>query len=54
MSEKPILYYLNGSSPVRSVYLVARALNIELDRRFLDLFKGEHLTPEFLKVNTLL
>lgn len=50
MSEKPILYYLNGSPPVRSVFLVARALNIELDRRYLDLFKGEHMTPEFLKV----
>lgn len=53
MSEKPILYYLSGSTPVRSVYLVARALNIELERRYLDLFKGEHMTPEFLKVCTI-
>lgn len=34
----------------RAVVLVANAINIELDLREIDISRGEHLTPEFLKV----
>lgn len=44
-------YYLAGSAPCASVRLLAGALGIELNLKYTDLMKGEHLTPEFLKVN---
>lgn len=34
----------------RAVVLVAKAINIELDLREIDISRGEHMTPEFLKV----
>ncbi|XP_052869696.1 glutathione S-transferase 1-1-like [Anopheles cruzii] len=45
------LYYLALSAPCQSVMLVAKALNIQLNLKELDLFAGEHLKPEFLKLN---
>lgn len=45
------LYYLPGSSPCRAVLLAAKATGVELNLKFLDLMKGEHLTPEFIKVS---
>lgn len=47
---KPILYYDDRSPPVRSILLLIKALNIDLEYQFVDLFKGKHLDPEFLKV----
>jgi len=44
------LYYVPGSAPCRSVLLAARAVGLELNLKHTDLMKGEHLTPEFLKV----
>lgn len=43
-------YYTPGSSPCRSVLLAAKAVGIELNLKQLDLMKGEHLKPEFVKV----
>ncbi|KOB76522.1 Glutathione S-transferase 1 [Operophtera brumata] len=45
----PTLYYVPGSSPCRAVLLTAKALNIELDLKLVDLHHGEHLKPEYLK-----
>ncbi|XP_058062026.1 glutathione S-transferase 1-1-like [Anopheles bellator] len=45
------LYYLPLSAPCQSVMLVAKALNVQLNLKELDLFAGEHLKPEFLKLN---
>lgn len=45
------LYKANGSPPVRSVLLTAKALNINLQESDLDMFNGEHLKPEYLKLN---
>ncbi|KAF2885297.1 hypothetical protein ILUMI_20885 [Ignelater luminosus] len=45
------LYYLPGSAPCRAVLLAAKAAGVELNLKFLDLMKGEHLTPEFIKIN---
>jgi len=44
-------YFLDGSSPCRSVLLVAKAVGVELNLKMTDLMKGEHMTPEFLKMN---
>lgn len=42
---------IDPSPPVRSVLLTAKALGITFDLIRLDLSKGEHLTPEYLKVS---
>lgn len=48
------LYYAPGSAPCRAVLLAAKAIGIDLNLKLTDLFKGEHLTPEFIKVSTKL
>lgn len=47
----PTLYYDDRSPPVRSVLLLIKALDIKLDYQFVNLFKGAHLRPDFLKVS---
>jgi glutathione S-transferase len=44
------LYYIPQSAPCRAVLLTANAVGVELNVKHLDLFKGEHMTPQFLKV----
>lgn len=39
------------SPPVRAVLLTAKALNIDLELKLVDLWKAQHLTPEFLMVS---
>ncbi|XP_073845224.1 glutathione S-transferase 1-like [Musca autumnalis] len=51
MTAKPILYYTPGSPPCSSVMLCAGALGLELDLKAINLKDGDHLTPEFLKMN---
>ena len=46
-------YYLPGSAPCRAVQLTAIAVGVTLNEKYLDLMKGEQLTPEFIKVNIL-
>ena len=46
-------FYVPGSPPCRGVLLTAAALNIDMDMKILNLMKGEHMTPEFIKVHTL-
>lgn len=43
-------YHMPIGSPCRAVLLTASTVGVELNLKFLDLFKGQHLTPEFLKV----
>nr|AIL29309.1 glutathione S-transferase delta 2 [Cnaphalocrocis medinalis] len=45
------LYYVPGSPPCRAVLLTARALNLNLNLKLVDMNSGEHLKPEFLKLN---
>ncbi|XP_063827274.1 glutathione S-transferase 1-like [Ostrinia nubilalis] len=47
----PDLYYVPGSAPCRAVLLTARALNLNLNLKLVDLHHGEHLKPEYLKLN---
>ncbi|XP_043065165.1 uncharacterized protein LOC108087889 [Drosophila ficusphila] len=44
-------YYLPGSAPCRSVIMTAKAVGVELNKKLLNLQAGEHLKPEFLKIN---
>ncbi|KAL1464813.1 hypothetical protein WDU94_004426 [Cyamophila willieti] len=44
-------YYVPGSAPCRAVQLAAAQLGVQLNLKHTDLMKGEHLTPEFLKIN---
>lgn len=45
------LYYLDASPPVRSVLLTGKALDLHFNLKFVDLFKNEHMSPEYLKMN---
>lgn len=48
------LYYVPGSAPCRAVLLAAKAIGVDLNLKHLDLMKGEHLTPDFIKVFILI
>lgn len=45
------LYYVPGSSPCRSVLLTAKALGLELNLKLTNLQTGDHLKPDFIKIN---
>ncbi|XP_063545142.1 glutathione S-transferase 1-1-like [Cydia strobilella] len=47
----PDLYYVPGSAPCRTVLLAAKALNVNLNLKLVDLHHGEQLKPEYLKLN---
>ncbi|XP_068157670.1 glutathione S-transferase D2-like [Drosophila tropicalis] len=44
-------YYVPGSAPCRSVIMVAKALGLELNKKLVNLFEGEQLKPEYVKIN---
>ncbi|XP_052835648.1 glutathione S-transferase D4 [Drosophila gunungcola] len=44
-------YYAPRGSGCRTVIMVAKALGLELNKKQLRLSEGEHLRPEFLKLN---
>lgn len=48
------LYYVPGSPPCRAVLLTAKALNLTLNLKLVNLHDGEHLKPEYLKVRLIL
>lgn len=50
----PILHCTDMSPPVRGVLMTARALDVDLDLREINLMEKEHLTPEYLKVGCIL
>ncbi|CAH1154578.1 unnamed protein product [Phaedon cochleariae] len=47
----PTLYMLPASCPVRSVLMCAKAIGVDLNSIKVDLLAGDHLKPEFLKMN---
>nr|XP_032515655.1 glutathione S-transferase 1-like isoform X2 [Danaus plexippus plexippus] len=52
MPSQPIkLYYLPPSPPCRAVMMTARALGLDLDLVLTNIMEGQHMTPEFLKMN---
>lgn len=44
-------YYLAGSAPCRAVQMTAKAVGVDLNLKVLNLMAGEHLKPEFIKIN---
>ncbi|EDX13233.1 GD18817 [Drosophila simulans] len=44
-------YYSPRSSGSRTIIMVAKALGLELNKKQLRITEGEHLKPEFLKLN---
>ncbi|XP_001361311.1 glutathione S-transferase 1 [Drosophila pseudoobscura] len=50
---KLTLYGIDGSPPVRSVLLTLNALGLPFEYKVINLFGGDHLKPEFLKMNPL-
>lgn len=50
----PMVLYTTRISPAgRAVEITAKIIGLELDIKFVDLAKREHLTEEFLKVSTV-
>lgn len=47
---RPELYLDKRSPPVRSVLLLIEALGLEIERKPIDLQKGEHLSKNYLEV----
>lgn len=45
-------FYKPGSAPCRSVWLTSKAVGVELNLIETDLHNGEHMKPEYLKVNS--
>lgn len=50
--KKMKLYYLPVSPPARAVLLGIRNLGLSVELITVDLFKMEHLKPEFIKLNS--
>nr|AVC68805.1 glutathione S-transferase 8 [Subpsaltria yangi]AVC68806.1 glutathione S-transferase 9 [Subpsaltria yangi] len=46
-----VLYYSPCSTPCQAIMLTAKALGLDLELKLVDLWKGETLKPEFLKIN---
>jgi len=44
-------YYVPGSAPCRAVLMTAKAVGVDLNLKMTDLQKGEHMKPEYLKIN---
>nr|XP_021189522.2 glutathione S-transferase D7 isoform X1 [Helicoverpa armigera]XP_021189523.2 glutathione S-transferase D7 isoform X1 [Helicoverpa armigera]XP_021189524.2 glutathione S-transferase D7 isoform X1 [Helicoverpa armigera]WRX05924.1 GSTD1m [Helicoverpa armigera] len=52
MPNQPIkLYYLPPSPPCRSIIMAAKVMGIELELVLTNIMEGEHMTPDFLKMN---
>lgn len=45
------LYMYESSLPARSILMTGAALGIQFEKKFVDMEKGEHRSPEFLKVS---
>lgn len=47
---RPVLYIDKRSPPVRACLMLAKILDLDLEYKEIDLFKGEQNTREFLQV----
>nr|AIR95620.1 GST D2 [Tetranychus cinnabarinus] len=45
------LYQVPLSPPCRQVRMVGKILNLPIETKMVDVLKGEHLKPEFVKIN---
>lgn len=51
--SKPILFGVDGSPPTRFCLLTAKALDLDIEYRLVNMAGGEHRSEEFLKKNPL-
>ncbi|KAL3275754.1 hypothetical protein HHI36_020499 [Cryptolaemus montrouzieri] len=51
MAPKLVLYEIIASPPVRAVKMLAKALDLELELKTVDLFNKEQYKPEYMKIN---
>ncbi|XP_030370106.1 glutathione S-transferase D7 [Scaptodrosophila lebanonensis] len=47
----PALYYLPPSPPCRTILLLAKMLDLELDLKIINILEGEQLKPDFVAIN---
>lgn len=47
----PTLYYMPPSPPCRSILLLAKMLNIDLDLKLVNILEGENLKQDFVEIN---
>uniref|UniRef100_A0A1A9ZZ13 Glutathione S-transferase D7 n=1 Tax=Glossina pallidipes TaxID=7398 RepID=A0A1A9ZZ13_GLOPL len=50
-SMAPTLYYLPPSPPCRSILLLAKLLDLQLDLKVINILEGEQMKPEFVELN---
>ena len=46
-------YFYKGSAPCRAVWMLIKALNVDVDEKEVDLLKAETKRPWFLRVSTI-
>ncbi|KAJ8724373.1 hypothetical protein PYW08_015847 [Mythimna loreyi] len=52
MPNQPIkVYYLPPSPPCRAIIMAAKVLGVELELVLTNIMEGQHMTPEYLKMN---
>ncbi|KAG5669570.1 hypothetical protein PVAND_017457 [Polypedilum vanderplanki] len=51
MSNKLVLYYVSSSPSCRAAYLVARELGLDVELKYINLFREDNLSPEYLAIN---
>jgi len=47
----PVLHTLSFSAPCRAVEMLADVMNLNMEKKTVDLLKGEHLHADYLKIN---
>lgn len=47
----PTLYYMPPSPPCRSILLLAKMLEIDLDLKLINILEGENLKQDFVEIN---
>lgn len=50
---KPVLYCDQRSPPVRSVLMLLKMLNIDVELKFINLFKGDQMKSSFKEVRSV-
>jgi len=45
------IYAIDMSPPCRAVFLIAKAIGVDLNIKIMDMAAGEHMKPEYLKMN---
>lgn len=47
----PIIYYMPPSPPCRTILILSRIIDLQLDLRMINIMEGEHMKKDFLQVS---